>query len=222
MVFFKNPAMSQRMFNPIDELIMGFDKAVSAIFTENRRPARTNPASDEEEQPLAQSEKRHSAGLMRVNHAGEVAAQALYSGQAFVAKDPGVRHSLQHAAAEESDHLHWCEERVMELNSHVSYLSPVWYTGSFAIGALAGLLGDRWNLGFVLETERQVVAHLDKHLEKLPENDHKSRQILEQMREDELTHATNALAAGASELPRPIKVTMEYCSRVMTSTAYWI
>ncbi len=159
---------------------------------------------------------------MRVNHAGEVAAQALYAGQALVAKEPGVRHSLQQAAAEERDHLHWCEERVVALNSHVSYLNPIWYTGSFAIGAMAGLLGEKWSLGFVLETERQVVAHLDRHLSQLPENDHKSRQILEQIREDELTHAGDALAAGAAELPEPVKVSMGYCARVMTTTAYWI
>ena len=214
--------MTKRVYSPVDELIIGFDKALSAVFSNENRPKRENPAGGLEEHALEQSERRRSAGFMRVNHAGEVAAQALYSGQAFVARDSGVRKSLLRAAAEESDHLYWCEERVTELDSHVSCLTPLWYLGSFAIGAVAGLSGDKWNLGFVLETERQVVAHLDKHLERLPEKDQRSRSILEQMREDELQHATTALAAGAAELPKPIKVTMRYCSKVMTTTAYWI
>lgn len=213
--------MSRRAYSPVDELIIGFDKALSTVFSDKDRPARESPADGLNEIPLEESEKRRAAGLMRVNHAGEVAAQALYSGQALVARDSMVRNSLLRASEEESDHLYWCEDRVRELDSHVSYLTPVWYLGSFAIGAVAGLSGDKWNLGFVLETERQVVAHLDKHLEKLPEKDQKSRGILEQMRQDELQHATTAMASGAVELPRPIRIIMRCCAKVMTTTAYW-
>ncbi len=214
--------MTRRAYSPVDELIIGFDKVLSSVFSNKNRPARENPADGLPETPLEQSEKRHIAGLMRVNHAGEVAAQALYSGQALVARNAGVRSSLLLAAAEESDHLYWCENRVRELGSHVSYLTPVWYLGSFTIGTMAGLSGDKWNLGFVLETERQVVAHLDKHLEKLPEKDRKSRSILEQMRQDELQHATTAKAAGAAELTGLVQTTMRCCAKVMTTTAYWV
>ena len=163
---------------------------------------------------------RHSAALMRVNHAGEVAAQALYTGHAVTAKDATVRESMLQAAAEESDHLYWCESRVRELDSHVSYLTPVWYFGSFAIGAAAAAVGDKWGLGFVMETERQVVEHLDRHLELLPEQDRKSRSILQDMRRDELQHASVAEAAGAVELPGPLQVMMRCCAKVMTTTAY--
>jgi ubiquinone biosynthesis monooxygenase Coq7 len=203
----------------MDELIIGFDKAISVFNSGNKRP---NPAVDEPDARMQGADRRRSAALMRVNHAGEVAAQALYAGHAIAARDAGVRASMLQAAAEESDHLYWCETRVRELGSHVSYLTPVWYAGSFAIGAVAGLSGDKWNLGFVMETERQVVEHLDKHLELLPEQDHKSRAVLQQMRRDEQQHASVAQAAGAVELPRPLKIMMRCCAKVMTGTAYWL
>ena len=203
----------------MDELIIGFDKAISVFNSGNKRP---NPAVDEPDALVQGADRRRSAALMRVNHAGEVAAQALYAGHAIAARNAGVRASMLQAAAEESDHLYWCETRVRELGSHVSYLTPVWYAGSFAIGAVAGLSGDKWNLGFVMETERQVVEHLDKHLELLPEQDQKSRTILQQMRRDEQQHASVAQAAGAVELPRPLRIMMRCCAKVMTGSAYWL
>ena len=203
----------------MDELIIGFDKAISVFNSGNKRP---NPAVDEPDARMQGAERRRSAALMRVNHAGEVAAQALYAGHAIAARDAGIRASMLQAAAEESDHLYWCETRVRELGSHVSYLTPVWYAGSFAIGAVAGLSGDKWNLGFVMETERQVVEHLDKHLELLPEQDQKSRTILQQMRRDEQQHASVAQAAGAVELPRPLRIMMRCCAKLMTGSAYWL
>ena len=171
---------------------------------------------------LDAAQKLRSAALMRVNHAGEVAAQALYAGHAVTARDARVRAAMLQAAAEEGEHLHWCRQRVGELDSHVSYLTPAWYFGSFAIGALAGAAGDKWNLGFVMETERQVVQHLDKHLQLLPEQDQKSRAILQQMRQDELQHASAARAAGAAVLPWPLRMAMRGCAKVMTGVAYWV
>jgi ubiquinone biosynthesis monooxygenase Coq7 len=159
---------------------------------------------------------------MRVNHSGEVAAQALYHGQALTAKLPHVRLAMQHAAREEQDHLAWCEERLKELDSHTSLLNPLWYAMSFGIGALAGLAGDQYSLGFVAETERQVGAHLDEHLQALPENDARSRAILEQMHTDELHHREQALAAGAQELPESVKAVMGVVSKVMTKSSYFI
>ncbi len=159
---------------------------------------------------------------MRVNHAGEVSAQALYQGQAFTAKLPNVREKMQQAAIEENDHLIWCEERLKELNSHTSLFNPLWYAGSFTIGALAGSAGDKWSLGFVVETENQVVRHLEQHLNSLPTSDAKSKAILEKMKEDELHHATMALESGAAELPKPAKLLMKLTSKIMTKTAYRI
>lgn len=171
---------------------------------------------------MSPEQRRMSIGLMRVNHAGEVSAQALYHGQSLTARQTEVRGSLEQAAAEENDHLAWCKERLDELGGRPSVLSPVWYAGSFAMGAVAGLLGDRWNLGFLAETERQVVEHLEGHLERLPESDQRSRAILEQMREDEAGHATSALQHGGAELPSPIRRLMGATARVMTGTAYWL
>ena len=159
---------------------------------------------------------------MRINHAGEVAAQGLYEGQSLTARLPEVREKMERAAMEENDHLAWCESRINELGSHKSLLNPLWYGGSLAIGAIAGLAGDKWSLGFVTETERQVVHHLDSHLAQLNENDQKSRAILEQMKEDEGQHATTALHAGGAELPQPIKKLMSLTSKVMTKAAYRI
>jgi ubiquinone biosynthesis monooxygenase Coq7 len=159
---------------------------------------------------------------MRVNHSGEVAAQALYQAQGFTARSKSIQVSMQQSAIEEIDHLDWCQERLTELGSHTSFLNPLWYSGSFTIGALAGLLGDKWSLGFVVETENQVVAHLESHLQKLPVQDARSRAILEQMKIDEAHHASVAIESGAAELPEKVKKLMRLCSRVMTSTAYWI
>ena len=159
---------------------------------------------------------------MRVNHAGEVAAQALYQGQAVTARQDSVRAAMEKAALEENDHLAWCAQRIHELSGHPSYLNPAWYAGSFAIGVLAGLAGDAWGLGFVVETEHQVVRHLDNHLRQLPESDLKSRAILEQMRQDESHHATVALESGGNELPDEIRILMSLASQVMIRTAYWI
>lgn len=211
--------MINREYTPLDHLILGFDRVVNAFNTGSRRPL---PAGELPDVPMPRPETRHSAALMRVNHAGEVAAQALYAGHAVAAKDAVVRESMLQAAADEGDHLYWCETRVRELDSHVSYLTPAWYFGSFAIGALAGSSGEKWNLGFVMETERQVVEHLDRHLARLPEHDLKSRTILQQMRADELQHASTAQDAGGVELPLPLRVLMRCCAKVMTGVAYWL
>lgn len=181
------------------------------------RPTPGTPGSVPEE-----AERRHTAGLMRVNHAGEIAAQGLYHGQALVARDPAIRVLLEQAAREESDHLAWCEQRLGELRDRPSLLDPLWYAGSFVIGALAGLASDRTSLGFVAETERQVERHLDGHLGQIPATDTRSRAILEQMRADEKSHGELARRAGAADLPRPVQQLMQATARVMTSTARWI
>jgi ubiquinone biosynthesis monooxygenase Coq7 len=159
---------------------------------------------------------------MRINHTGEVCAQALYNGQALTARNPATEAALREASQEETEHLAWCEKRIHELGSHKSLLNPLWYTGSFAIGALAGALGDKWNLGFLAETEHQVGKHIEDHLQRLPQQDEKSRAILEQMKVDEAKHATTALHYGGAELPLPVKLAMKLTSKVMTRTAYWI
>ena len=184
--------------------------------------AAANPSSALGETVLSDTERKHSAGLLRVDHAGEVAAQALYQGQALTARDERIRRMLEVAAEEENDHLAWCEQRLDELGAGTSVLNPLWYGGSFAIGAVAGFLGDRWSLGFLAETERQVVSHIESHLDALPKADDKSRAILEQMREDEGAHATSAVDAGGAELTPPVKRLMGLMSRVMTRTAYWV
>lgn len=182
---------------------------------------RENPGSDTETGTLSGHEKRHAAGLMRVNHAGEVAAQALYQGQAATARLPEVRQAMEDAAKEEEDHLAWCEERLAELGEKPSRLGPFWYIGSYTIGAAAGMLGDKWSLGFVAETEKQVCDHLEGHLQKLPERDQRSRAIVEQMKKDEAHHGETAKQAGGAILPRPIRDAMKLASKVMTRTAYW-
>lgn len=204
----------------LDPLIGAFDRALRALFAPaySERPVPGGPSAAE----LCDSERRHAAALMRVNHAGEVAAQALYHGQAFAARS-GVTHDLlEKAAREESDHLAWCETRLRELGARPSLLNPLWYMGSFAIGVLAGTLGDRASLGFVAETERQVEGHLGSHLERLPAADTRSRAILAAMRADEVAHGERAVAAGGAALPAPVPTLMRYASRVMTGTAYWV
>jgi 3-demethoxyubiquinol 3-hydroxylase len=204
----------------LDPFIGAFDRALRAVFAPARgeRPVPGSPGTTE----LSEPERRHSAALMRVNHAGEVAAQALYHGQAFAAR-AGVTHDLlEEAAREETDHLAWCETRLAELGSRPSLLNPLWYAGSFAIGLIAGSLGDRASLGFVAETERQVEGHLDSHLSSLPAGDARSRAIVAAMRSDEVAHGERALAAGAAVLPEPVRRLMRYASGVMTGTAYWV
>jgi 3-demethoxyubiquinol 3-hydroxylase len=204
----------------LDTLISTADKALRSVFAP-ARAARALPATDPAP-PLSEAERRESGALMRVNHTGEVAAQALYHGQAFVARNDHTRSLLLRAAREETDHLAWCETRLSELQSSPSLLNPLWYAGSFAIGALAAAFGDRVSLGFVAETERQVEGHLNVHLARLPAADSRSREILEQMRNDEISHGAAARSAGAAGLPAPARALMKHTSRVMTHTAYWI
>jgi len=205
----------------IDRLIIGFDKGLRTVFAP-AQSLRGTPGDALPEAGLEETQRRHAASLMRVNHSGEVCAQALYQGQALTARDSAAREALEKAAQEETEHLAWTESRIAELGGAKSVLNPLWYAGSFAIGAIAGLLGDKWNLGFLAETERQVVAHLESHLEKLPVKDAKSRAVLEQMRNDEAKHATSALAHGGGELPAVVKSAMRASSKVMTETAYWL
>ena len=204
----------------VDRLLIAADEALrtlSGVATAGREaPGR------EEGEPGTEEQRRLSAGLMRVNHAGEICAQALYSGQALVARDPQVRQALEAAGAEERDHLAWCGQRLGELRSRPSYLTPIWYAGSFAMGVTSGLTGDRWSLGFLSETEAQVEQHLQGHLDRLPPDDRRSRAILEQMRDDEDRHGQTGRALGAAELPQPVKVAMRVFSKVMTRTAYWV
>jgi ubiquinone biosynthesis monooxygenase Coq7 len=212
--------MDERILSPLDRLLVGINDALTTVTRPASRSTRENPAADLPEADLSASEKSHAAGLMRVNHAGEVAAQALYQGHAAVSKDPLIGQQMRDAASEELDHLGWCEQRLDELDSEPSVLSPVWYAGAFAIGAASGVLGDRWALGFVEETERQVAEHLAGHLQTLPGNDERSRAIVSKMRDEEQVHGENAKAAGASELPAPLKRLMRLTAKIMTQTAY--
>lgn len=212
---------STRNLTRLDHWLAGAQNALETVFS--APPARQpSPARVVAEQPLDAASRRHSAGLMRVNHVGEVCAQALYIGQATVARDAATRSHLLHAAQEETDHLAWCGERLQQLESRPSLLNPLWYAGSFAIGVAAGLRGDGWNLGFVVETERQVEAHIDEHLQSLPAADERSRAILAQMKLDEARHADAAEAAGAKVLPAPIPQLMAGASKVMKTLAYRI
>jgi len=211
---------TKRHYSPADRAIMGLSDILNTLFI----PASTTrpfpgKSSDAE---LTEAERKTSAGYMRVNHVGEICAQALYQSQALTAKNPETRKKMQHAADEEIDHLAWCEQRLEELNDRKSVLNPIWYGGSFVIDSLAGIAGDKWNLGFVAETERQVVAHLEDHLTALPEADQRSREVVSQMRDDEAKHAEMAVSAGAAPLPSPLQGAMRIVSRVMTRTAYWL
>jgi ubiquinone biosynthesis monooxygenase Coq7 len=209
----------ERTLTPVDRLLDGVQNALETVLG-SARAERPNPAGDRADVVLDEAERRHAAGLMRINHVGEVCAQALYVGQALVARDAATRAQLLHAAQEETDHLAWCADRLRELDSRPSLLNPLWYAGSHAIGVVAGLRGDGWNLGFVVETERQVEAHLDEHLQSLPEADLRSRAILETMKSDEARHAANAEAAGARALPPPIPSLMAAASKLMKTVAY--
>ncbi|WP_269533061.1 2-polyprenyl-3-methyl-6-methoxy-1,4-benzoquinone monooxygenase [Chitinimonas sp. BJYL2] len=203
----------------MDRLITEFDRALRTVFAP-ASTVRPRPDATLAEPELSAEEKRHAAGLMRVNHCGEVCAQALYQGQALTARDPATRLSLQQAAHEEVEHLAWTAERVHELGGHTSVLNPLWYAGSLTMGVAAGLIGDRWNLGFLAETERQVSEHLQGHLASLPAQDTRSRAIVDQMHIDETAHAEMAVTLGAAELPMPAKLAMRAMSRVMTSLSY--
>ena len=205
-----------------DRLITEFDTALKSI-SGGANSVRSVPKNEDHgKTTLSETERAHAAGLMRVNHVGEVCAQALYQSQKLLARDPQIQEMLNHSAQEEMDHLAWCETRLKELGSHTSYLNPFWYAGSFAIGLLAGLAGDQWSLGFVAETEKQVENHLQSHLETLPENDQQSRAIVQQMRLDEIEHGKEAIDAGGVVLPPVIQKLMQASSKFMTSTAYKI
>lgn len=211
-----------RHYSLFDRIITEADKALRALAPEATQARRPTPAEPHFEADLNEAERRHVAGLMRVNHTGEVCAQALYQGQALTARLPQVRREMEEAAKEEEDHLAWCEERVRAMGSHTSLLNPLWYAMSFGIGAAAGLAGDKWSLGFVAETEKQVCAHLSGHLERLPVQDEKTRAVVSQMHHDEAEHMRMALKAGAAELPAPVKQAMTTVAKVMTTAAYRI
>jgi len=214
-----NEITPERRLTPLDRLLEQVDLALRAAVG---RPhaQRPNPAEGLDGHLVDETDRRHVAGLIRVDHAGEVAAQGLYHGQALTARRPEIRAAMQRAAIEEGDHLSWCYDRLQELGDRPSLLNPLWYAGSVAIGAVAGVAGDRWSLGFMAETERQVEGHLDDHLSQLPGADARSRAILEQMKLDEIGHAESALAAGGSELPGVVKRLMTLTAKVMTGTAY--
>ena len=211
---------SERQFSPVDRLLIQADAAMRTLLPFSGAPARPSPAIVQSESQLSAEETRHVAGLMRINHTGEVCAQALYQGQALTARLPQVRKAMEHAADEEVDHLAWCEQRIRELGSHPSVLNPLFYGLSFGVGAVAGLISDRVSLGFVAATEDQVVKHLEEHLEQIPQSDAKTRAILEQMREDEEHHATSAIEAGGLRFPAPVKFGMSLLSKVMTKSTY--
>lgn len=214
---------STRHLTPLDRLLAELDRALHTSFPAvAHTAARPNPAAQLATDELSPDEQRLSGRLMRVNHAGEVAAQALYRGQALTANSDRVRNGMTESAGEEIDHLAWCEDRLRELGSDPSRLDPLWYLGSFAIGAAAGLAGDKFSLGFIAETERQVTAHLDGHLQRLPAGDARSHAILEQMKTDEAHHGDKASRAGGMPMPAPIRALMRLTSKVMTETAYWI
>lgn len=211
---------NQRQYSPADRILMQADAALRTLLPFSGQPNRPNPAVLKADAELSESEARHVAGLMRINHTGEVCAQALYQGQALTARLPRVRQAMERAADEEIDHLAWCEQRIRQLGSHTSVLNPLFYGLSFGVGASAGLISDRISLGFVAATEDQVCKHLDEHLAQLPEADQKSRSILEQMRKDEAHHSTVALEAGGVRFPAPVKFGMSLVAKLMTKTTY--
>ncbi|MDT8281762.1 MAG: 2-polyprenyl-3-methyl-6-methoxy-1,4-benzoquinone monooxygenase [Gammaproteobacteria bacterium] len=211
-----------RNYSPFDQLIINADTALRTLFGEPVSTGRKCPAEGISDANFSAEEKKHIAGMMRVNHSGEVSAQALYQGQSLTSRNKDIKEKLRQAALEENDHLDWTKNRLHELGSQTSLLNPLWYGGSFALGAFAGAIGDKWNLGFLAETEYQVVEHLESHLNKLPGGDLRSRAILEQMKTDELKHATTAVENGGAELPPPVKTLMQAMSRVMTGAAYYL
>ena len=205
----------------LDQAIIEFDKVLRTLFC--RAPTvRAVPGCELPEPALSSAEKKHAGALMRVNHVGEICAQALYQGQALMCRDPGVRKVLEQAGKEETEHLAWTERRIEELGSRKSRLNPVWYAGALSFGIVAGKLGEGWNLGFLAETERQVESHLDGHLSRLPEGDARSQAVVRQMKLDEKEHADMAVRLGARELPGPVKTAMRMAAKVMTTTAYYL
>ncbi|MEL0027874.1 MAG: 2-polyprenyl-3-methyl-6-methoxy-1,4-benzoquinone monooxygenase [Perlucidibaca sp.] len=214
--------MEARRYNLLDRLVGEADKVLRTLAAESAGATRPSPAANLPEAGLNDAERRQIAGFMRINHTGEVCAQALYQGQALTARLPAVREEMARAAREEVDHLAWCNERLAALNAPPSRLNPLWYAMSFGIGAVAGLAGDKWSLGFVAETEQQVCEHLRGHLASLPLNDQRTRAVLAQMHQDEAEHRDMALRAGAAELPPPVKQAMRLMARVMTGTTYYI
>lgn len=214
--------MTTRRLSPADHLVTNLDQALRTLFGQPKITERANPATGLPEADLDDATREHTARLMRVNHTGEVCAQGLYQGQALTARNPVVRDSMERSAAEENDHLDWCEQRIQELGDRTSLLNPLFYLGSFAIGAAAGLAGDKWSLGFVGETERQVEGHLDEHLGQVPPEDVRTRAILQQMKTDEIAHGEKAMDHGGSVLPEPVKRVMGVTSKLMTKTVYRI
>ena len=205
----------------VDSLIIEADKVLRTLFA-SQRSVRPHPDAGVPDAALSEAERKHVAGLMRVNHSGEVCAQALYQGQALTSRDPAIRDALREAAHEEVEHLAWTEQRLRELGSHTSWMNPLWYAGSLTLGVLAGKLGDRWNLGFLAETEKQVTAHLESHLDRLPGSDEKSAAIIRQMAVDETSHAHTAEALGAAQFPPLVKALMQQTSKLMTGLSYRI
>lgn len=211
-----------RRYDSSDKLISIIDTGLRTLMNNPAVTERKNPAIKNIEIELNEQQKKHIAGLMRVNHCGEVCAQGLYQGQSLTARDPKLREKMQQSAVEENDHLSWTANRIHQMNSHTSLLNPIFYLGSLAIGTFAGLAGDKWSLGFVAETERQVVLHLDSHLQQISPDDLKSRSILQTMKDDEQLHATKAVELGAAELPKPIQQLMNAMAKIMTKTTYWL
>jgi len=211
-----------RQLTTLDRIIIECDKAIKTVIGAPETSERMTPGYELPENELTAQEQEQSSRLMRVNHSGEVSAQALYQGQALTATLPKVKAEMERAALEENDHLVWCQQRLTSLGTDTSLLNPLWYVGSFTLGAVAGKMGDKWSLGFVAETEKQVAAHLDEHLDLMTESDIKSRAVLEQMKIDELHHGSTAMAAGGAELPIPVRVAMGFMSKVMTKSSYWI
>ncbi|WP_018150579.1 2-polyprenyl-3-methyl-6-methoxy-1,4-benzoquinone monooxygenase [Leeia oryzae] len=209
------------MASPLDLFITELDKGIRTLFAD-AHSRREHPDTHMPDNDMSESEKLHAARLMRINHCGEICAQALYQGQALTARDPKNKHAFAEAAWQETEHLAWTAKRIDELGGRKSLLNPIWYTGSLAIGITAGLIGDKWNLGFLAETEHQVAKHLDEHMEKLPPQDARSHAILSQMKTDELEHADQAIDHGAANLPLPVKALMQLTSKVMTRSSYWI
>jgi ubiquinone biosynthesis monooxygenase Coq7 len=214
--------MTERHYSAIDRLIGQLDQSLRTVFGPPPQAGRPNPASSRPAIEMSRVERELAGRLLRVDHTGEICAQALYQGQALTARLPGVRERMEQAAAEENDHLAWTAARLNELGTHTSRLNPLFYAASFGIGAVAGIAGDKWSLGFVAETERQVVRHLDDHLVRLPPPDEKSRAILQQMKEDEGRHATVAVESGGAPLPKPVRLAMRAMSKLMTGTTYWV
>ena len=212
----------ERNYSKLDRIIATVDEALRLSTGEAPRAERPNPGSELPTAELDEQDRRHVAGLMRINHSGEICAQALYAGQAATAHNEATREAMRQAAQEEIDHLSWCEDRLRELDSQPSLLNPLWYAGSFTIGAMAGIAGDDWSLGFVKETETQVEAHLQDHIERLPESDARSQAILDQMKEDEARHADMAEEAGARDLPATVRRAMAFTAGIMKTLAYRI